>query len=337
MENALYNPDDFSLYLHVVGGHSLFILLSDGHLLKSASQNEIKFYSSITYPSKFIPRYCGTIKKTSPQYNSIVIFIKQYVLFFKSFINKHQINKNDINVESDPLFTDLFNQFILLTFDNIELNTLQNNKFSQLENELLSLNKDKLKWILFWFIKWKENFLNSDYIILENLTHGMKDPAIIDIKIGSIPKKSKDRNKVKKMNDTTNEIGCRIMGLQKDNMFHHRYSTKYFGMNEFLSKITDFFTFAQVVDNALIKFVINEIQGIFNTIQEGLEYKMKFSSILLVYDIDNHSKMRINLIDFSYHEKCNSINLDSQKDFLNSMSNLLQILISIASGENNHN
>lgn len=338
MENTLYKPEDFSLYLHVVGGHSLFIVLSNGHLLKSASQNEIKFYSSITYPSKFIPRYCGTIKKSSQQHNSIVIFIKQCVVFFKSFINKQQINKIDINVENDPSFNEVFNQFLSATFDfdDIDFNPSQNDKFTELENELLSLNKDKLKWILFWFIKWKENFLNSDYIIIEDLTYQMKSPAAIDIKIGSSPKKSKECNKVKKMNETANEIGCRIMGIQKDKMFLHRYSTKHFGMNEFLNEITDFFSFAHVVDNVIIKIVIDNIQGIMNTIQEGLEYKMKFSSLLLVYDQDNHSRIRINLIDFSYYEKCDSLTLDAQKDFLTSLSNLLQILINVASGKSSH-
>ena len=41
-------------------------------------------------------------------------------------------------------------------------------------------SKNKLKWILFSFVKWNNFFLKNNFTIMQNLTFNMKNPVILD-------------------------------------------------------------------------------------------------------------------------------------------------------------
>ena len=56
--------------------------------------------------------------------------------------------------------------------------------------------------------------------------NNMKNPAILDIKLGSAPKISNDNLTIKKYEGASKEIGCRIMGIQKGEIFKNRYYTR---------------------------------------------------------------------------------------------------------------
>ena len=324
---------DFSLYLNVIGGHSLFIEISPNLLIKSASENEIMFYEH-SYeqcnPSIFIPHYNGKILRNSENFAKIENYVIQCKKFFKNYILKNKLTAEEINIEKEQKFLDIFAEFIKNKKEN-EGNTIVLNKsFEELEKKLDSIQKSKLKWILFWFIKWKENFLSNDYIIIENLTFNMNFPAILDIKLGSSPRYSKEKKTIKVFGGATNQMGCRIMGLQKNFNFKNRYDTKNFTIDQFHEEIFNFFinNSNNQINVNLINQTLKNIAIIKKEVQENKHFLMKFSSILIVYDFINDSNVRINLIDFSYYEQCPDSKeyLFAKNDFLQSLNNLIKVL-----------
>ena len=52
---------------------------------------------------------------------------------------------------------------------------------------------------LFSFIKWRHHFLLYKFVILQNKTYNMKNPTILDIKLGYYEKISKDKKNYKKI------------------------------------------------------------------------------------------------------------------------------------------
>ena len=112
-------------------------------------------------------------------------------IFFKC--KKINLKSNDINIENDIQFNDSFNNFIKEN-NNIKFNL--NPSFKKSEEILMNYFynfKNKLKWILFSFIKWRHHFLLYKFVILQNKTYNMKNPAILDIKLGYYEKISKDK------------------------------------------------------------------------------------------------------------------------------------------------
>ena len=179
--------------------------------------------------------------------------------------------------------------------------------------------KNKLKWILFSFIKWRHHFLLHKFVILQNKTYNMKNPAILDIKLGYYEKISKDKKIIKKYEGASKEIGCRIMGIQKGNNFKNRYDTKNYSLNQFKIEISEFFKFE------LIKKTIIETLKIINEVEKKFKLNLEFSSLLIVYDdIKNNENIDINLIDFAFFGDKNKINIDN--DFTSSMKKFVFIL-----------
>ena len=180
-------------------------------------------------------------------------------------------------------------------------------------------SQNKLKWILFSFIKWRHHFLLNKFLILQNLTFNMKNPAILDIKLGYYEKISKDKKTIKKYEGASKEIGCRIMGIQRGNIFKNRYDTKNYSINQFKIEISKFFKFE------LIKKTINESLKVINEFEKKVKLNLKFSSLLIVYDdIKNNKNIDINLIDFAFLGEKNNLNITN--DLISSIKKFIHIL-----------
>ena len=319
--NIKLDINNFFLYLNSVGGHSLFIEISPQYLIKSSNENEINFYlSNIKLKSHYCPNFVGVINDDSKEFNIIEIYVNQCKTFFRNFVKKMKIKSNDINIENDIKFTEKFENFINESNQFINLNS----SFNKLEEILIyyfnnSINK--LKWILFSFIKWSDHFLSYKFIILQNLTYNMKNPAILDIKLGSTPKISKDNLTIKKYEGASKEIGCRIMGIQKGNVFKNRYDTKHYSLKQFKNEISEFFKF----NNYLITKTINKSLKIIREFEINVKVNLKFSSLLIVYDdIKSNQNVNINLIDFAFIGEKYTFNI--KNDLISSMKKFLQIL-----------
>ena len=319
--NIKLDINNFFLYLNSVGGHSLFIEISPQYLIKSSNENEINFYlSNLNLKSHYCPTFVGVINEDSEQFHIIENYVNQCKTFFRNFVKKMKIKSNDINIENDIKFTEKFENFINESNQFINLNS----SFNKLEEILIyyfnnSINK--LKWILFSFIKWSDHFLSYKFIILQNLTYNMKNPAILDIKLGSTPKISKDNLTIKKYEGASKEIGCRIMGIQKGNVFKNRYDTKHYSLKQFKNEISEFFKF----NNYLITKTINKSLKIIREFEIKVKVNLKFSSLLIVYDdIKSNQNVNINLIDFAFIGEKYTFNI--KNDLISSMKKFLQIL-----------
>ena len=316
--------NSFSLYLNSVGGHSLFIEISPQYLIKSSNENEINFYSLTHNNFKFnyYPKFLGIISQGTEQFQIIENYVFQCKIFFKNFILKMNIKSEDINIENDIKFNSIFETFIQENFQNIQINT----SFNKLEKRLVNYYKNsrnKLKWILFSFVKWNNSFLNNNFIIMKNLTFNMINPAILDIKLGTSPKISKENNLIKNYDGAHKEIGCRIMGIQKGNVFKHRYNTKNYSLNEFKEEISLFFK----NNHELINNTIDEALNIISEIIIKFKFNIKFSSLLLCYDESNkYNKVYANLIDFTFVGEDSKSNNNINKDLISSIKNFVFIL-----------
>ena len=160
----------------------------------------------------------------------------------------------------------------------------------------------------------------------------MKNPAILDIKLGSFTKISKKDNKtIKKYEGASKEIGCRIMGIQKGNIFKNRYDTKNYSLNQFKNEISQFFH----SNNLLINKTINESLKVINEFEMKVKINLKFSSLLIVYDdTKNNENIDINLIDFAFLGEKNKININN--DLVSSMKKFVLILDEFKKNENNN-
>ena len=313
--------NNFFLYLNSVGGHSLFIEISPQYLIKSSNENEINFYlSNLHLKSYYCPSFVGVINEDSEQFHIIEIYVNQCKTFFRNFVKKLKIKSNDIDIEDDIKFKDTFENFISESDRFLNLNS----SFNKLEEILMyyyNNSKNKLKWILFSFIKWGDHFLSHKFIILQNLTYNMKNPAILDIKLGSAPKISKDNHTIKKYEGASKEIGCRIMGIQKGNIFKNRYDTKHYSLKQFKNEISAFFKF----NHFLITKTINKSLSVIREFEMNVKVNVNFSSLLIVYDdINNNQNIDINLIDFAFLGEYNKSNITN--DLISSIKKFIHIL-----------
>ena len=324
IENKIQlNIDNFNLYLNSVGGHSLFIEISRKYLIKSSNESEINFYCFInqnkkTFHANTIPNFKGVIRQKTKYFKLIENYVNQCKTFFRNYLNENKINAKDIDIEKDIKFNEIFNSF-LKEKDIYTIYDL-NPSFKKLKENLNGFSKEKLKWILFSFVKWRENFLKNDFLVLENLTYEMQSPAIIDIKLGSAKKFSKENHKEKTYEGASNKIGCRIMGIQKGEIFKNRYYTRNLSEEYFQKEIFEFFKDKK----ELVKKTFEESQYLIKEVKQ-FDMEFKYSSLLIAYDDKDESINAINLIDFSFFEKGTNTN-DSTINLIKSIENFIEIL-----------
>jgi hypothetical protein len=113
------------------------------------------------------------------------------------------------------------------------------------------------------------------------------------------------------------------MGIQKGNVFKHRYNTKNYSLNEFKEEISLFFK----NNHELINNTIDEALNIISEIIIKFKFNIKFSSLLLCYDENNkYNKVYANLIDFTFVGEDSKSNNNINKDLISSIKNFVFIL-----------
>ena len=121
-----------------------------------SNENEINFYTLTNNNLKFnyYPHFLGIISKGSEQFEIIENYVHQCKIFFRNFICKINNKPEDINVENDIKFISIFQNFIFENKNYLNINL--NNSFNKFEKKLMNYyrnSKNKLKWILFSFVK----------------------------------------------------------------------------------------------------------------------------------------------------------------------------------------
>ena len=338
-------PEQLSLYLNMIGGHSFFVVYAKKYLIKSVGKKELKFYEFIisnNIDSRHLPKFFGLIEKNTKYYEYIINYKKQCDLFFRDMVKYFNIKLEDIDIENELIFHKKFNDFI--GDNNSSNNNITLDKsFDLLKEELIKIKNScpkKLFWIFFWYIKWQKEFISDKYIIIENLEFHTKIPSVIDIKIGNEKKISKETGKVKIFKGAYESLGCRIMGISSNNLyFKSRYETKELDEKQFTNELQIFFGNKKNIINS----VINELKEIVKFVQDYFILKIYFCSLLIFYDhTENEKDAIVKLIDFDLtnnakewkneiyfinKEKGKNIKNVANDGFINCMNNLINILL----------
>ena len=324
-------PENLSLYLNMIGGHSFFVEYTKKYLIKSVGEKELKFYEFIfenKIKCEHMPNFHGVILKGTKQHEYIINYKKKCDVFFKQMVKYFNIKSEDIIVEKDLSFHKKFDDFINKKDD---INIILDSSFDKLKQDLINIKNNcekKLFWIFFWYIKWQKEFISDKYIIIENLEFTTNFPSIIDIKIGNDKKISKETGKVKKFSGAFASLGCRIMGISSNNSyFKSRYETKDLDEAKFISELKLFFG-----DNKnIIEEVINELKNIISFLQNSFFQKIFFCSLLIFLDNSDKNKIPIvKLIDLDLTNNQKEFNNKTNLDIIRSDSNNLGFITCIS-------
>jgi len=157
-----------------------------------------------------------------------------------------------------------------------------------------------------------EEIDGSSYLVMENLTHGLKEPCVLDLKMGqqtydetATPAKIE---REKKKYPPQEAIGFRIVGMRVARPFSGEEPWK--ATREWCMSITEesmqnaieqYFFDGRVVRFGLVEQLIHKLQDIAQTLRSFAKWRMYGSSLLVVYDAAaERPTIRVRMIDFAH-------------------------------------
>ena len=81
-------PENLSLYLNMIGGHSFFVEYAKEYLIKSVGEKELKFYEFIfrnKIKCEHMPNFHGVIEKGTKRHEYIINYKKNVMYFLNKW------------------------------------------------------------------------------------------------------------------------------------------------------------------------------------------------------------------------------------------------------------
>lgn len=364
------------LYLNAIGGHSILFEYNKEYILKTVSDKEKNSYiilnilkdkdNTVSRLIDYLPKVYINNILNHENFDRVEIF-KKTKMTIKKYIIKNNIDITEVNIEDkyensskknekneefikewmDFLNSHKENDKIDVDYDNIDI---------ELYDKLNLISESKLNWILFWFIKWSNKFINKDMILMENLTFKNTSPIIFDFKLGVSEKPHKDMNELNlKIKDTTTyDYNYRLMGVQliskqnKSLEVINKYQCREMKVLEIKKVLKENLIILNNTD--FILYLISKVKEILEIVRL-LSKKVNFQSfsllIIIKYDeisdflncrVDSHSCFSIDdyicikIIDLGYCSVDTNDNFDSSEIeklynqyIINGMINLIKL------------
>lgn len=250
------------------------------------------FSKHYTFSSRFLCSYARNLKK------SMKISLPEKIESFKTYdaVGGHSSKKGKC---LDILN---YNCYILKPV-NKEKEVAFYNELVSLKPEIIQAYQDHIP--TFYGIK---TFGTTAYIVLDNLTHGMPAPHVMDIKIGTqsydddAPEEKKRKHKAKF--PLQEEIGVRMVGIKSPRLISSRIWSLSHTKESLKSSINDFF----LNDEKLIEKVNSLIKEITTVFETKPLFKFYASSILFLFDeVCPLTSIKVKMIDFAHAQRLNPL------------------------------
>ncbi|CAG8537450.1 4650_t:CDS:2 [Dentiscutata erythropus] len=240
--------------------------------------------------------------------------------------NSYPKSTSHIEFSHDQMTPDIHSDFNMKDIEYSSSSSLQptmNSQYSTNANsneELVTLpHSPNNPWSLRCYSLQKSNQDPNNvqqFIILEDLTGGLKYPCVLDLKMGTRqygidanPKKRESQ--IKKCAETTSKtLGVRICGMQasvyKSTTKQVHFQDKYYGRslnNEtFFSSLVDFIHNGKALLVHHIPVILRKLRRLAKIIRGLSNYRFYGSSLLLIYDGDesNPRDIDVKIIDFAH-------------------------------------
>lgn len=179
------------------------------------------------------------------------------------------------------------------------------------------------------------------YIKMDDITYGLKHPAVIDFKIGRItydPEATIEKiERQKRKYPIVESIGFQLLGMRVFDKTDHSFKhyDKVFGRgldgNDLIHGLALFYQFHQTAQINSIKETIKKFESIQRWFEKQTTYHFYSSSVLVVYNADGEQNqaenIRIKLADFAHVFPANNNRDDNCLFGLNKIVELLNSLL----------
>eukprot|EP00929_Paragymnodinium_shiwhaense_P020018 TRINITY_DN13479_c0_g4_i2.p1 TRINITY_DN13479_c0_g4~~TRINITY_DN13479_c0_g4_i2.p1 ORF type:complete len:537 (-),score=81.38 TRINITY_DN13479_c0_g4_i2:171-1781(-) len=191
---------------------------------------------------------------------------------------------------------------------------------------------------------WEERMRShhfKKYLVMEDLTHDMGTPRIMDLKMGykqrskTHTEKKRERCREKSLSSTSHAIGFRICGLHSAIGFQDKYWGRKLAVDGVQDALASYLNSPHASEEERIAFfddLLHQLRCLRTTVERDLpHWRFWNTSLLFLYDGDNlRRKPDVRVIDFAHCTRVSSAEPDAE--FVRGLMNVIAFVEAIRDG-----